>query len=71
MTVSLTQQIEELERELWLREGVYARQVAAGKMRASVAEFHLARLRAARDTLARLAARPVWAAEIARETDDA
>lgn len=48
---SIAQQIEEVERELKLREGVYARSVASGAMRASVAEFHIDRLRAVLATL--------------------
>ena len=49
--VSISQQIEELEREIGLRVGVYERQVTAGKMRRSVADFHMARIRAAKATL--------------------
>ena len=49
--VSLAQQIEEVARELKLREGVYARKCSTGAMRPAVAEFHLARMRAVHDTL--------------------
>lgn len=51
MTISLAQQIEEIEREIELRAGVYARAVASGKMRQSIAEFHTARIAAACATL--------------------
>lgn len=52
MKISLRQQIEEIDRELGLRDGVYRRQVNAGKLRKSVADMHMNRLRAARNTLA-------------------
>lgn len=55
MRVSLAQQIEELERERKLREGVYPRQVASGKLRQSVADYQIARLEAAKASLAWLA----------------
>lgn len=45
--ISLTQQIEELERERAMRKDVYARQVQAGKLRQSIADFHMTRLDAA------------------------
>lgn len=51
MKVSLSQQIEEIDRELALRDGVYKRAVSAGKMRQSIADFHMGRMTAARDTL--------------------
>ncbi len=54
--ISLAQQIEEVERELGLRKGVYARAVASGKMRQSVADYHMQRLRAVLETLQRLQA---------------
>lgn len=38
MKISLAQQIDEIDREIDLRKGVYERQIAAGKMRKSVAE---------------------------------
>jgi hypothetical protein len=41
---TLRQQIEEVERELKLRESVYPRQVSSGKMRQSVADFHIGRM---------------------------
>lgn len=49
--VSLAQQFEEVEREIKLREGVYPRQVSSGKMRQSVADYHLERMRAVAKTL--------------------
>ena len=51
MAFSLSQQLEEVERELELRKGVYARQVLSGKMRQSVADYHMSRMQAVRDTL--------------------
>ncbi len=49
--ISLAQQIEEVERELGLRKGVYARAIASGKMRQSVADYHMQRLQAVLETL--------------------
>ena len=50
--ISLAQQIEEVDRELALRKGVfYERQVRSGAMRQSVADFHMARLQAVKTTL--------------------
>lgn len=51
---SLAQQIEEVERELLLRRRVYQHQVASGKMRQSIADFHLGRMQAVLDTLREL-----------------
>lgn len=51
MEFSIDQQIEEVERELRLRDGVYKRQVAAGKMRDSIAAYHTDRMRAVLATL--------------------
>ena len=51
MTISLNQQIEEIDYELRMRAGAYPRWVSAGKIRKSEAEFHVARLEAARATL--------------------
>ena len=50
--ISLGAQIEEIDREIRLRQGVYPRQIANGSMRESVAKEHMARLEAARATLA-------------------
>lgn len=49
--ISLNQQIEEVERELTLRERVYPHQIASRKMRQSVADFHMERMRAVLFTL--------------------
>jgi predicted nucleic acid-binding protein len=49
--ISLRQQIEELDRELEQRARIYARLVSSGKLRQSLADFQIARLAAARDTL--------------------
>lgn len=51
MKFSIAAQIEEAEREVLLRTGVYPRQVAAGKMRQSVADMHLDRMAAIVTTL--------------------
>jgi hypothetical protein len=55
MTFSVAQQLEEIERELALRRSVYPRMIMTCKMRQSAADFHMARLEAARDTLKTLA----------------
>lgn len=47
----LTQQIEEVERELALRKEVYPRWVGSGKMRQSVADYHMARMESVLKTL--------------------
>jgi hypothetical protein len=54
MKFSLRAQLEEVDRELVLRERVYAHQVSVGKMRVSVAEYHMERLRAVKRTLEKL-----------------
>jgi hypothetical protein len=51
---SLREQIEEVEREIALRMRVYPGQIRMGKMRVSVAEYHMNRIRAVLDTLIRL-----------------
>lgn len=51
MKISLGQQIEEIERELQMRSGVFPGLVARGKMRQSVADLHKARMNAVLDTL--------------------
>ncbi len=51
MKISLAQQIEEVMREISLRNRVYPHQVSTGKMRQSVADYHLARMAAVRQTL--------------------
>lgn len=52
---SLAQQIEEVERELTLRSRVYPGFVASGKMKQSLADYHMSRMRAVLQTLKRLA----------------
>ncbi|HLH92562.1 MAG TPA: hypothetical protein VKX28_29385 [Xanthobacteraceae bacterium] len=47
----LEEQIAELARELALRRAVYPRLIAAGRLRRTVAQENLARLRAALRTL--------------------
>ena len=49
--ISLGQQIEEVDRELELRGRVYPIEIAKGRMRKSIADYHLARLGAVRNTL--------------------
>lgn len=51
MNHSIGAQIEEINREIALRERVYPHQVRSGKMRQSVADFHLDRMRAVLKTL--------------------
>lgn len=55
MRVSLSQQIEEVDRELEQRARVYPHQIAKGAMRQSIADYHVARMQAVRATLAWLA----------------
>lgn len=51
MKFSLIQQIEEIERELEKRNVVYPRLVRKGEMRQSIADYHIARMRAVLETL--------------------
>jgi hypothetical protein len=51
MVFSLRQQLEEVEREIELRKRVYPHQVAICKMRQSVADYHMQRIEAVRQTL--------------------
>lgn len=51
MKFSLVQQIEEIDRELEQRARVYPRLVSVGKMRQSIADYQVDRLKAARATL--------------------
>lgn len=51
MTISIAQQIEEIEREIALRQRVYPNQVRTGKMRQSVADYHMQRIDAVLKTL--------------------
>jgi hypothetical protein len=49
--ISLSQQIEEVERELRLRSEAYPRWVATRKMRQAEADYHVARMLAVKATL--------------------
>lgn len=49
--VSLDQQIEEVRREIKYRGEVYPRLVTQGKMRQSIADFHVFRMEAVEATL--------------------
>ena len=51
MKISIAQQIEEVVREIALRNKVYPRMVATSKMRQSVADYHIERIAAVRQTL--------------------
>jgi hypothetical protein len=53
-SIGLSQQIEEINYELDQRQTVYGRLVHTNKMRQSVADYHVARMLAVRDTLTRL-----------------
>lgn len=48
---SLAQQIEEVQREITLRGRVYPHQVASGKMKQSIADYHMGRMQAVLETL--------------------
>lgn len=54
--ISLRLQIQEVVREISLRENVYPKWVHAGKMRRGEADEHLERMRAVLQTLERLEA---------------
>jgi hypothetical protein len=54
--ISLAQQIEEVDRELALRKDVYEVAVSKAKMRRAVADYHMGRMVAVRNTLAWLQA---------------
>ena len=49
--ISLAQQIEEVEREIKLRESAFQSYGRTGKMRSSEVEFHIVRMRAVLTTL--------------------
>jgi hypothetical protein len=49
--ISLAQQIEEVEREIKLRESAFQSYGRSSKMRSSEAEFHIARMKAVLTTL--------------------
>lgn len=51
MKISLTQQLDEVRRELDQRQTDYPQLVARGRMRQSVAQYQTQRLEAVRDTL--------------------
>ena len=51
MKISLAQQIDEIDRELKQRENVYPRLVSTGRLRQSIADYQVERLKAARKTL--------------------
>jgi hypothetical protein len=51
---SLAQQIEEVEREIAMRERVYPHQVRSGKLRQSIADYQMNRMLAVLETLRRL-----------------
>ena len=51
MAFSIIQQIEEVEREIKLRRDVYPRMVLSGKMRQSIADYHMQRMEAVLRTL--------------------
>lgn len=49
--ISLNQQIEEVERELAMRARVYPGLVSRSKLSQSIADYHVARMRAVKATL--------------------
>ena len=51
LKISIGAQIEEVDREITLRRDVYPRQVAKRLMRESVANMHIERMEAVRETL--------------------
>jgi hypothetical protein len=51
MTISLNQQIDEVKRELKMRSEVYPHMVNSGKLRQSVADYQVERMRAVQKTL--------------------
>jgi hypothetical protein len=55
MRISLSQQLDELDRELAQRASVYPRLVSSGKLRQSIADFQVARLAAVRESIRWLA----------------
>lgn len=57
--ISLSQQIDEIDYELSQRQRVYPGLAVSGKRRQSELDYHVARLQAARTTLAWLAAHEV------------
>jgi hypothetical protein len=67
---SLREQIEEVERELALRARVYPGQVHMGKMRQSIADYHMNRMQAVRDTLMQMKAQRERKKERASDVGD-
>jgi len=51
MKISLSQQIEEVKRELAYRGNVYPRLVSSGKLRKGEADYHVERMQAVLKTL--------------------
>jgi hypothetical protein len=62
-TFSLQAQIAEVEREIEMRVSVYTRQIAAGKLRKSEAEYRTDCMRAVLESLRGLAREPCNDAE--------
>ena len=54
VVITLNEQIDEIKRELKQRERVYPRLVAQGKLRQSIAEYQVARMQAALQTVERV-----------------
>lgn len=67
MTISLAQQIEEVERELSLRRKVYPHMIATNKMRQSVSDFHIDRMSAVKATLEWLQSNEIEIREYVRQ----
>ena len=51
MSISLSQQIDEVKRELALRSEVYPRRINSGKMKQSLADYQTVRMQAVLRTL--------------------
>ena len=54
VVITLNEQIDEIKRELKQRERVYPRMIAQGKLREAIAEYQMARMRAALQTVERV-----------------
>jgi lipid II:glycine glycyltransferase (peptidoglycan interpeptide bridge formation enzyme) len=50
-TISLNQQIDEIDREIKMRERVYPHMASSGKERQSVLDYQMARIKAVKATL--------------------
>jgi hypothetical protein len=57
--ISIREQIDEVKRELAQRERVYARLVANGKLRQSLADYQMQRMQAVLGTLERVQSLPL------------